>query len=79
MFLYLLGISLLFILFRLLCLEWPFCILVVCGSFLLWRFLPVGGAGCLACRGLLVREVCIGVLVGGAGFLLSGVQWSVQW
>ena len=28
----------LFILFRLLCLGWPFCILVVCGSFLLWRF-----------------------------------------
>ena len=33
MFLYLLGISRLFILFRLLCLEWPFYILVVCGSF----------------------------------------------
>ena len=33
----------LFILFRLLCLEWAFCILLVCGSFLLWRFLPVGG------------------------------------
>ena len=41
------------------------------------RFLPVGGAGCLACRGLLVREACVGVLVGGAGFL-SEVQWSVQ-
>ena len=53
-------------------------ILVVCGSFLLWRFLPVGGAGCLACRGLLEREACVGVLVGGAGFFLSGVQWSVQ-
>ena len=38
----------------------------------------MGGAGCLACRGLLVREACIGVLVRGAGFLLSGVQWSVQ-
>ena len=33
----------------------------------------MGGAGCLACRGLLVREACIGVLVGGAGFLFSGV------
>ena len=73
MFLYLLVISLPFILFRLLYLEWPFCILVVCGSFLLWRFLPVGGALCLACRGLLVREACVGILVGGAGFLLSGV------
>ena len=60
------------------CLDWPFCILVVCGYFLLWRFLPVGGAGCLAYRGLLVKEACVGVLVGGAGFLLSGVQWSVQ-
>ena len=38
----------------------------------------MGGAGCLACRGLLVREVCVSVLVGGPGFLLSGVQWSVQ-
>ena len=25
-----------------------------------------------------VREACIGVLVRGAGFLVSGVQWSVQ-
>jgi len=33
-----------------------------------------GGVGCLACLGLLVREACVGVLVGGAGFLLSGVQ-----
>ena len=54
------------------------CILVVYGSFILWRFLPVGGAGCLACGGLLVREAYVSVLVGGAGFLLSGVQWSVQ-
>ena len=38
----------------------------------------MGGAVCLACRGLLVREACVGVLVGGVGFLLSGVQWSVQ-
>ena len=38
----------------------------------------MGGAGCLACRSLLVREACVGVLVGGAGFLLSGVQWSAQ-
>ena len=29
----------------------------------------MGGAGCLACRGLLEeREAYIGVLVGGAGF-----------
>ena len=25
-----------------------------------------------------VRETCVGVLVGGAGFIFSGVQWSVQ-
>ena len=30
------------------------------------------------CQGFLVREACVGVLVGGAGFLLSGVQLSVQ-
>ena len=68
----------LFILFRLLCLGWPFCMLEVCGSSLLWRFLPVGGVGWVACQGFLVREACISVLVGGAGSLLSGVQWSVQ-
>ena len=40
-------------------------------SSILWRFLPVGR---VACQGYLVREACIGVLVGGAGSLLSGVQ-----
>ena len=30
----------------------------------------------VACQGFLVREACVGVLVGGSGFLLSGVQWS---
>ena len=62
----------------LLCLGWPFCILVVGGSSLLWRFLTVGGVGWVACQGFLVRVACVGVLVGGAGFLLSGVQISVQ-
>ena len=36
--------------------------------------LAVGGVGRVACQGFLVREACVGVLVGGAGFLLSGVQ-----
>ena len=40
---------------------------------LLWSFLTVGGVGQVACQGFLVREACVGVLVGGAGFLLSGV------
>ena len=39
----------------------------------LW-FLPVGGVGQVACQGFLIREAWVGVLVGGAGFLLSGVQ-----
>ena len=39
-----------------------------------WRFLTVGGVGQVACQGFLVREACVSVLVGGAGFLLSGVQ-----
>ena len=30
--------------------------------------------GVVACQGFLVREACIGVLVGGDGPLLSGVQ-----
>ena len=34
---------------------------------------PCCGWGCIG-QGFLVREVCVGVLVGGAGFLLSGVQ-----
>ena len=59
-------------------LEWDFCILVVCGSFLLWRFYPVGGVG-LACQGFLVREACVSVLVCGNGFLLwSTMECSVM-
>ena len=38
----------------------------------------MGGVVSVACQGFLVREVCVGVLVGGAGFLLSRVQWSDQ-
>ena len=41
---------------------------------LLWSFLTVGGVGQVACQGFLLREAGVGVLVGGAGFLLSGVQ-----
>ena len=48
--------------------------LEVFGSSLLWTFLPVGGVGLVACQGFLVREACIGVLVGGAGSLLSEMQ-----
>ena len=41
---------------------------------ILWSFLTVGGVVSVACQGFLVREACAGVLVAGAGFLLSGVQ-----
>ena len=41
---------------------------------LLWSFLAVGGVVSVACQGFLAREACVRVLVGGAGFLLSGVQ-----
>ena len=41
---------------------------------LLWSFLAVGGVVWVARQGFLVREACIGVLVGRIGFLLSGVQ-----
>ena len=34
----------------------------------------MGGVVQVAGQGFLVREACVGVLVGGAGFLLSGVQ-----
>ena len=48
--------------------------LEICGSSLLWRFLPVGGVGQVACQVLLVREACVGVLMGEAGFIFSVVQ-----
>ena len=41
---------------------------------LLWSFLTVGRVGRVACQCFLIREACVGVLMGGAGFLLSGVQ-----
>ena len=41
---------------------------------LLWSFLTVGGVVQVSCQGFLLREACVGVLVGGARFLLSGVQ-----
>ena len=34
----------------------------------------MGGVGWVACQGFLVREACVGVMVGGAGFILPGVQ-----
>ena len=39
----------------------PFRILAVCGSSLLWRFLALGGVGCVSCQDFLVREACVGV------------------
>ena len=66
--------------------SWLYCcvlgfyILGICGVLfilefsLLWSFLTVGGGVSVASQGFLVREACVGVLVGGDGFLLSGVQ-----
>ena len=44
----------------------------------MWSFLAVGGVVRVACQDFLVREACVGVLVGGAGFLLSGVCSEVS-
>ena len=41
---------------------------------LLWNFLAVAEVVRVACQGFLVREACVHVLVGGARFLLSGMQ-----
>ena len=41
---------------------------------LLWHFLTVGGVVRVACQGFLIREACVSVQLGGAGFLLFGVQ-----
>ena len=38
---------------------------------LLWSFLAVGGVVSVAYQDFLVWEACVGVLLGGAGFLLS--------
>ena len=78
LFLYLLGISLPFRLVHIAVFGVAFLYSGIGGSSLLWRFLTVGGVGRVACQGFLVREACVSVLVGGAGFLLSGVQLSVQ-
>ena len=37
----------------------------------MWRFLTLCGFIQVACQGFLGREACVGVLVGGAVFLLS--------
>ena len=37
-------------------------------------FLTVSGVVSVACQGFLVREACVGLLMSGAGFLLSRVQ-----
>ena len=74
LFLYLLGISLTFCLVYIAVFGVAFLYSGFGGSSLLWRFLAVGGVGWVACQGFLVREACVGVLVSGAGFLLSGVQ-----
>ena len=34
----------------------------------------MSGVVSVACQDFLVKEACVGVLVGGAGFFLSGVQ-----
>ena len=44
------------------------------GFSLSWSFLAVHGVEQVANQGFLVTEACVSVLVGGAGFLLSGVQ-----
>ena len=73
-FLYLLSISLPFHPVYIAVFGVAFPYLAVCGSSLLWRFLTVGGVGWVACQGFLVREARVSVPIGGAGFLLSGVQ-----
>ena len=78
MFLYLMNISLPFHLVYIAVFWWPFCMLVLCGSYLLWRLLPVGGVGRVACQGFLVREAYVDILVGGAGSpLWSAVKCPV--
>ena len=74
MFLYLLGISLPFHFVYVAVFGVAFLYSRSCGSPLLWRFLAVGGVGRVACQGFLVREACVGILVGGGRSFLSRVQ-----
>ena len=64
MFLYLLDIPLSLHLGYIAAFGWPFCILGICGVLILCSFLAVGGVLSVACQGFLVKEACIGVLVG---------------
>ena len=48
-------------------------VLELVGSLVVLGFI-VGRVGQVACQGFLVREACVTVLVGGAGFRLSGIQ-----
>ena len=48
--------------------------LAVYGVLFIVEILTVGGVVRVACQGFLVREACVDVLVGGAGFLL----WSAM-
>ena len=50
--------------------------LKVCCSSLLWRLLPVGGVGQVACQYFLVREACVSVFGSGAESLTSEVSSS---
>ena len=74
MFLYLLGISLPFHLVYIAVFGVAFPYSGNFWSSLYCGFFTVGGVEQVACQGFLVMEACVGVLPGGAGFLLSGVQ-----
>ena len=74
MFLYLLNISLPFHLVYISVFGVAFLYARILWFLFMWRFLLVGGVGQVACQGFLAKEACVSVLVGGAGFVLSGVQ-----
>ena len=71
--------------FYLLCISLPFCLVYIAVfevaflysaslRFLFFVEVPLcGWVGRVACQGFMVRGACVGVLVGGAGFLLSGM------
>ena len=73
MFLYLLGIPLSLHLVYIAAFVVAFLYSGSLWTSLYWSFLAVNGVVSVACQGFLVRDACVGVLVGGAGFLFSGV------
>ena len=78
MFLYLLNVSLPFHLVQIAVFRVAFLYFGSLWFLFIVEVPPVGWVGWVAYQSFLVREARVNVLVGGSGFILSGVQSSFQ-